>query len=85
MTILITGVTGFVGKPLCALLERGEYAIRRSHQHMNALDWSQDLILVHTVVHLAAREHIMQDKSADPLVKFRAVNENIKFASNDRC
>ena len=74
MSILITGATGFVGKSLCALLEQSEHSIRRSHQRMNALDWSQVLLSVNTVIHLAARVHVMQDKSADPLAEFRVVN-----------
>lgn len=74
MTYLITGTTGFVGKSLCALLEQSEYLIRRNHQRMNALDWSRELLSVDTVIHLAARVHVMQDKSADPLAEFRMVN-----------
>lgn len=74
MTYLITGATGFVGKSLCTLLENSEYLIRRNHQRMNAMDWSQELLSVDTVIHLAARVHVMQDTSADPLTEFRTVN-----------
>ena len=82
--ILITGATGLWVQPF-AMLELADYKMRRSHQRLSDGDWSQSLTNISAVVHLAARVHIMQDKSADPLVKFRAVNENIKFASNDRC
>ena len=74
MTYLITGATGFVGKSLCTLLENSEYLIRRNHQRMNAMDWSQELLSVDTVIHLAARVHVMLDTSTDSLTEFRAVN-----------
>ncbi len=37
-------------------------------------DWSRSLIGMDTVVHLAARVHVMQDAAADPLTEFRKVN-----------
>lgn len=37
-------------------------------------DWLQALKGVSTVVHLAARVHLMNDKSLDPLAEFRRVN-----------
>lgn len=37
-------------------------------------DWSHALIGVHTVVHLAARVHVMHEQSANPLAEFRRVN-----------
>ncbi len=37
-------------------------------------DWSNALSGVNTVIHLAARVHIMNDKSADPLTAYRLVN-----------
>lgn len=74
MIILITGATGFVGSALCYALELADYKIRRSNQRLSESDWSQSLVGVITVVHLAARVHIMQDKSFDPLAEFRAVN-----------
>ncbi|MCR4320908.1 MAG: NAD-dependent epimerase/dehydratase family protein [Candidatus Brocadiaceae bacterium] len=37
-------------------------------------DWSDALAGVDTVVHLAARVHVMNDTSADPLSAFRQVN-----------
>jgi UDP-glucose 4-epimerase len=39
-----------------------------------ATDWTAALDGVQTVVHLAARAHVMQEKAADPLEKFRDVN-----------
>jgi nucleoside-diphosphate-sugar epimerase len=37
-------------------------------------DWRQALAGVKSLVHLAARVHVMQDTEADPLTAFRAVN-----------
>ena len=37
-------------------------------------DWSAVLEYVDTVVHLAARVHVMRDSVADPLAEFRSVN-----------
>lgn len=39
-------------------------------------DWNAALIRVHAVVHCAARVHVMQDDSADPLQAYREVNVN---------
>ncbi len=42
---------------------------------MNAsTDWNAALIRVYAVVHCAARVHVMQDGSADPLQSYREVN-----------
>ena len=40
----------------------------------NFTDWTAALNSVDSVVHLAARVHVMQDKAVDPLVEFRRVN-----------
>ncbi|MCK5590527.1 MAG: NAD-dependent epimerase/dehydratase family protein, partial [Candidatus Pacebacteria bacterium] len=37
-------------------------------------DWKQALTGVDTVIHLAARVHIMQDQAANPVEAFRKVN-----------
>src|SRR4051812_11864643 len=37
-------------------------------------DWREALRGVRAVVHLAARVHVMRDRSADPLADFRRVN-----------
>lgn len=36
--------------------------------------WSRALVGVHSVVHLAARVHVMRDAAVDPLAEFRRVN-----------
>jgi nucleoside-diphosphate-sugar epimerase len=37
-------------------------------------DWTDALSCIDKVVHLAARVHVMNDKSSDPLVEFRRLN-----------
>ncbi len=37
-------------------------------------DWSKTLVNVDTVIHLAARAHIIKEKAAEPLIEFRRVN-----------
>ena len=90
MKILVTGANGFVGKSLSAeLFVQGhtvQAAVRTKVAPIDNVettivgevngntDWSQSLAGVSTVVHLAARVHIMRDSAADPLAEFRAVN-----------
>ncbi len=83
--ILVTGATGFVGQALCAELSRRRMEYRpvsRSPRSgfvvigtMNSdTDWSDALAGIDTVIHLAARVHVMNESAADPLAAFRAVN-----------
>ncbi|MGV1758844.1 UDP-glucose 4-epimerase family protein [Rhizobium sp. A22-96] len=83
--ILVTGATGFVGQALCAELSRRqmEYrpvsrALRPGYVAIGAIDaatdWSGALAGVDTVMHLAARVHVMNESAVDPLAAFRAVN-----------
>lgn len=37
-------------------------------------DFSTALVGIDTVIHLAARAHLMKEEVADPLVKYRKVN-----------
>jgi len=71
LSLLITGGKGFVGR---ALVERlGDQPVRLATRYDSA-DWHAALIGITTVVHLAARVHVMHDTAADPLTAFRAVN-----------
>ena len=83
--ILVTGATGFVGQALCAELSRREIGYRPVSRvprpdfiAIGAMDrntdWSDALAGVDTVMHLAARVHVMNESAADPLAAFRAVN-----------
>jgi UDP-glucose 4-epimerase len=84
--VLVTGANGFVGTALCGALSRQEIpfvaAVRtktRNDQHEmgginTGTDWSKALLGADTVVHLAARVHVMNDRSHDPLAAFRTTN-----------
>jgi len=90
MTTLVTGANGFVGSALCVRLSKDGAPVRGAVRSSNALtdgtegvaigclasvtDWSEALKDVEQVVHLAARVHVMDDKSSDPLAEFRRVN-----------
>lgn len=90
MKVLVTGASGFVGSALCEILRRDRVSIRSAVRSPRALqqgiedivvggissetDWSAALTNVQQVVHLAARVHVMRDKSSDPLAEFRRVN-----------
>jgi nucleoside-diphosphate-sugar epimerase len=90
MITLVTGANGFVGSALRARLLRDGAEVRGSVRSLisqpsgtesmamvNLLrdsDWTAALSNVDKVVHLAARVHVMRDKSSDPLAEFHRVN-----------
>lgn len=88
MNVFVTGASGFVGSELCNVLYNRGYSIRcavreyiGSESNIIAVgdigphtDWSEALKGVDVVVHLAARVHIMNESSEDPLEAFRIVN-----------
>ena len=90
MTRLVTGANGFVGSALCARLRRDGVSVRGAVRALNSkpdgaeafaigslsaeTNWTKALKNVEQVVHLAARVHVMNDKSSNPLAEFRRVN-----------
>ena len=84
--ILVTGANGFVGASLCETLREREIpfvgAVRKMTAQSqfevgelnDATNWIKALSGCDVVIHLAARVHVMDDKSTDPLKDFRAVN-----------
>lgn len=88
--VLITGASGFVGQRVCAQAARQGLAVRGALRKPSELpdnvepviigeingatDWGCALRDADIVIHLAARVHVMQDASADPLEEFRKVN-----------
>ncbi len=93
MSLLVTGANGFVGRELCRKLIRRHFSVRAVTRAVsmpmcdiqptviNIIDgftnWSAQLIDVNTVIHLAARVHVMSDSSADQLSIFQKINVDI--------
>lgn len=90
MTVLLTGANGFVGSALCAALVRAQVRVRIAVRHpVVALPgvelariatigpqtpWTDALPDCNTVIHLAARAHVMREEAVDPLAAYRSVN-----------
>lgn len=81
--ILITGATGFIGSALVNRLQTNEISVRAVSRCQGpwqvsdftaAAAWERTLQGVDAVVHLAARVHVMHDRSDDPLSEFRRIN-----------
>ncbi len=84
----LTGSTGFIGSSLLKRLgHRVRCVVRGSKKRLPReldffeidsltadTDWSGAFDGVRTVIHLAARAHILRDADPDPLVMFRQVN-----------
>ena len=69
--LLITGSSGFVGQ---ALIKRLVEQSLRLATRADSTDWHEVVVGIKTVVHLAARVHVMHDSSSNPLTAYRAVN-----------
>lgn len=90
MRILVTGGGGFVGRALIAhLAQAGHEVIATSRNGDTSIpdatvrqigelgpdtDWSEALVSVEAVVHLAARVHVMNESAADPMAENRRIN-----------
>lgn len=88
--MLVSGANGFVGKPLCAELHRQGQSVRaavrsatRQVENLETVsvgdinaetDWTDALLGIKVVVHLAAHVHVMKDNAADTLDAFRKAN-----------
>jgi nucleoside-diphosphate-sugar epimerase len=88
--ILVTGANGFVGAHLCRHMISKGYGVRAALRSRlpgwqtgeqvvvgeidGTTDWRGALADMDTVVHLAARVHIMRESEKDPLAAFRRVN-----------
>lgn len=84
MKVLVTGANGFVGRALCARLAEFGYkvvpVVRRQSNIANevlvhdAASWDAALNGCDSVIHLAARAHVMRDQDRNPLQAFRVSN-----------
>lgn len=90
MKLLVTGANGFVGRSLCGEAVRRGHSTRGAvrtdtrgfdlcervvvGEINDETDWSDALLTVDVVVHLAARVHVMKDNAASPLLEFRKTN-----------
>jgi len=87
--ILVTGASGFVGRALCDHLEREGRRVRKVLRRSQSLrpgldvgiegigastDWNGAFEDVETVIHLAARAHVMRESVSDPLAVYRETN-----------
>jgi len=88
LNILVTGVTGFLGSHLLEELDKHSFIIKallraENPAFSNAVvvplfnqtaNFKEACLDINTVIHCAARVHVMNDSSSDPLEAFREVN-----------
>ena len=86
-SVLVTGATGFVGRALIEVLSKSGRRVVKGVRRKAVVDdeiavgdigpsteWAAALHGCDSVVHLAARVHVMRDTAADPLAVFRTTN-----------
>lgn len=90
MKVFLTGVTGFVGRATAERLLKDGHQVRAAVRHtgvalaqgiesvpfddLSGHDWSTSLEGQDLVIHCAARVHVMNEASLDPLSEFRRIN-----------
>ena len=100
MKVLVTGGGGFVGRDLAGrLIDAGHNVIVSSRDPKTSIpgtaqqqvdelgpntDWSAALEGVEAVIHLAARVHVMNETTADPMAENRRINTegSVKLATD---
>ncbi len=90
MNVLVTGAGGFVGRALIPVLLTAGHRVVATSRDLGAdipgatvkasfeldphTDWGPALDGIDTVIHLAARVHVMAETAADPLAENRRIN-----------
>nr|WP_315495528.1 SDR family oxidoreductase [uncultured Rhodoferax sp.] len=87
LKLLVTGANGFVGRSLLETLNMSGHDVvpcvrnaagLRGERSIGSIDgssdWSSVLTGCQAVIHLAARVHVMHEKTGDPLHEFRKTN-----------
>lgn len=86
MKVLVTGANGFVGRALCMHLAQHGCEVVKSARKAEfegffivgnvdeMTNWKSALLDCDSVVHLAARVHVMNDDGLNPLDEYRRVN-----------
>lgn len=91
MTILLTGVTGFLGSAITLQLSQQGYSLTTAMRCIDHTipsiiqqkfigdllpntDWTEIFNNINTIIHLAARAHILKDQATNPLATFRETN-----------
>jgi nucleoside-diphosphate-sugar epimerase len=85
--VLVTGATGFIGSALLRRLDSTDFVTRPVARKAisgrdiflvknidESTDWAEGLQECSTVIHLAARVHVMHEKATAILAEFRRVN-----------
>ncbi len=84
--IAVTGAMGFIGSAISVRLQAEGLSVRKLVRHSKKTDdvgvgeinkatcWDEALSGVNSVIHTAARVHIMNDSAENPLIVFRGVN-----------
>ncbi len=86
MKVLVTGARGFIGRALHDALQRAGDSVVAFPRMPSSADLVSPLApesAFNTIIHLAARVHVMHDRAADPLSAFREVNvgHTLQFAA----
>lgn len=89
LQVLVTGASGFVGRQLCHDLLQAGFTVKAAMRKLPAHPVAGEPLVVDlgdsdamniamrgvdVVVHLAARAHVLDDRSSDPLAAFRQAN-----------